>query len=233
MKTKNSYQRLHFNSLTSSNNLAKEKRTERQNLIITADMQTGGRGTKGRSFSSKKGGVYVSVLTFYENFAASDAFQIMSAAATAVCKTLRFYGLQPVIKWPNDVFVNDLKIAGILIENVFSGAKIDNSIVGVGLNVYNDLPEELNGIATTIYQQTGKRFPVDEVRERLLAELTAPQTMDEYLSFVGYINREITVIFGDERIHGTLLCVEKDGALVVDTAKGERRFTAAEVSLRI
>lgn len=233
MNKKDGWERLHFASLPSTNDFAKEKRAEGRNFIISADSQTGGRGTKGRSFSSKAGGVYLSVLTFYQNFPASNAFQIMATAATAVCKTLQFYGVNACIKWPNDIFVNDLKIAGILIENVFSDNDIRCSVTGVGLNVNNELPQELDGIATTLLQQTGKRFSVKQVRRRLIEQLTASQTMEEYLSFVGYIGKEITLLFGDERIHGTLARVENDGALVAKTAQGERRFTAAEVSLRI
>ncbi len=68
-------------------------------------MKPYGKGTKGRSFSSEKGGVYLSVLRFYENLPAKDAFLIMAGTCAAVCKTLESGGLQPKIKWPNDVFV--------------------------------------------------------------------------------------------------------------------------------
>ena len=61
--------------------------------------------------------------------------------------------LKPKIKWANDVFVANKKICGILIENIFSGNKISSSLIGVGLNVNNDLPEELNEIATTMRLQ--------------------------------------------------------------------------------
>lgn len=135
LKTKNAPQRAHFESLFSTQEYAREKRAEGQDLIVTAEVQTGGKGTKGRSFESKKGGVYVSKLSFYEKFPAREAFQIMAGAASAVCETLRKLGLDPVIKWPNDIFVNGKKICGILIENVFSGAEISSSIVGIGYAV--------------------------------------------------------------------------------------------------
>ena len=106
LKTKNTPKRVHFERIASTQDYAKEQRANKQDLIVTADVQTGGKGTKGRSFESGKGGVYLSKLSFYQNFPAQDAFQIMAGAASAVCETLQGLGLAPVIKWPNDIFVN-------------------------------------------------------------------------------------------------------------------------------
>ena len=160
--------RAEFEEIASTNEYAKSQRCQGENLIVTAKRQFGGKGTKGRSFSSNEGGVYLSKLTFYEDFKACEAFKIMTNAAVAVCKTLQYFGLNPKIKWVNDVYVNDKKICGILIENVFSGDKISSSVVGVGLNVYNELPQELVAIATTMEKESGKRFLVEEVKEKLI-----------------------------------------------------------------
>ena len=223
----------YFDVLPSTQAYIKEKRAFREDLIVTADRQTGGKGTKGRSFSSSEGGVYLSKLSFYQNFPTKKAFQIMMGAAVAVCKTLRFYGLNPVIKWPNDVFVNDRKICGILIENTFSGGNISSSIVGIGLNVYNELPSELVNIATTMEKETGKIFPVNEVRTRLIEELSLGATAREYQSYLGYMGREVSLILGDERVPGRLLFVDEEGGLWVNIQGEKRRLTAAEVSIRV
>ena len=233
MKWKNETKRIHFETLPSTQDYAKEKRAEGCPLIVTATAQSGGKGTKGRSFSSAKGGVYLSKLSFYENFPAKNAFLIMARAAVAVCETLRFYGLQPLIKWPNDVRVGDKKICGILIENVFSGDKISSSVVGIGLNVNNDLPEDLHPIATTMLQSSGNVYDVEEVTDRLIAELDKPHGMDEYRAYIGYMGKQATLILGDECVHGTLVCVDDEGGLTVETNGKNRRFTAAEVSVRI
>ena len=66
-----------FSTLPSTNDYAKEKRGEGKDLIVIARAQTGGRGTKGRIFSSGEGGLYLSKLTFYEDFPAKKAFQII------------------------------------------------------------------------------------------------------------------------------------------------------------
>ena len=233
MKWGNKLKRIHFETLPSTQDFAKEKRTEGLPFIVTATAQSGGKGTKGRSFSSTVGGVYLSKLSFYEDFPAKRAFLIMASTAVAVCETLRFYGIQPLIKWPNDVWVGDKKICGILIENVFSGDKISSSVVGIGLNVHNVLPEDLHSIATTMLKVTGEAYDVDDVTNRLIAELDKPRGMDEYRAYVGYMGRQATLILGDECVHGTLLFVDDEGGLMVKINGETRRFTAAEVSVRI
>lgn len=216
----------------STNEYCKERRKNRENLVVTAKTQTGGRGTKGRSFLSKEGGVYLSRLTFYKDLAAKSAFLVLTNAAVAVCKTLEYYGVTPKIKWANDIHVNGKKICGILIENVFSGARIDSSVVGIGLNVHNKLDGELSNIATSLFEQTGKKIPVEEVTERLLAELSVGYSIDDYRAYLGYVGEEVCVHFGDERVHGRFLCVDDGGNLAIETENGTRRFSAAEVSLR-
>lgn len=233
MNGKNQIQRVHFDCIASTQDYAKEKRAEGLPLIVTASRQSGGKGTKGRGFSSESGGVYLSKLSFYENLSAKYAFRIMTNAAVAVCETLRFYGLQPLIKWPNDVWVNGKKICGILIENVFAGNAVRSSVVGIGLNVHNELPDELHPIATTMLLETGKTYSVEEVTCRLMTELDKERAMDEYLSYIGYMGRQATLILGDERIPATLLSVDEEGGLLVEIDGKTRRLTAAEVSVKI
>ena len=230
---KEEYIREDFAEISSTNDYAKAKRTEGKNRIVTAKRQTGGRGTKGRSFVSTEGGVYVTKLRFYENLPAAEAFTIMAQAAVAVCRTLEFYDIKPVIKWANDIYVADKKICGILIENVFSGKNVRSSVVGVGLNVVNELPQELCEIATTMQKTTGKTYSVEEVRERLVSELCREVDMQEYLSRVGYMGVEATLIFEGESLRGKLLSVDEQGGLWVEIDGEKRRLTAAEVSVKI
>lgn len=222
-----------LDEIGSTNDYAKERRSEGEDLIITAKRQTQGRGTKGRSFVSGEGGVYLTSLRFYKNFPAKDAFKIMSGAAVAVCETLRFYGLNPVIKWANDVFVGGKKICGILIENTLSGDRISSSIVGVGLNVNNDFFEELADIATSMRLQSGKTFSVEEVAEKLIEELLKERTMDQYRAHLAFIGERVALLLGDERVPATLLSVDDEGRLCVEINGEERIFFSAEVSVRL
>ena len=233
MNCESKAKRLHFDTLPSTQDYAKEKRVEGIDLVVSAACQTGGKGTKGRSFSSQTGGVYLSKLTFYEDLSVKSAFKIMIGAAVAVCETLRYYGLNPLIKWPNDIWVNDKKICGILIENVFSGDKVRSSVVGIGLNVSNDLPAELAEIATTMALTLGKTPSVEEVTCRLIKELDKERKVDDYRAYLGYMGREATLLMGSERVHGRLLFVDDMGGLQVEIDGEVCRFTAAEISVRI
>lgn len=224
----------YFNEIASTNEYLKEKRKDRQNRMAIAYRQSGGKGTKGRSFSSETGGVYLSVLTFYENFPAKDAFLVMASAAVAVVKTLKSFGLSPVIKWSNDIFVDGKKICGILIENTFSGKNVDSSVVGIGLNVNNELPAELLNIATTMSKVSGKAFDREEVEKRLIEELKKTHTMDEYLQHIGYMGEQATLVCGETEKKVTLVSVDQQGGLTVLTERGEEeRFVAAEISIRL
>ena len=240
MNEKIIYKREHFQALPSTNDYLKEKRAamqrgecEKRNYIVTADYQTSGRGTKGRSFLSEEGGVYLSMLTFYQNFKSKDVFLLLAQAAVAVCETLAYYGIESVIKWSNDIYVQDKKIAGILIENVFCGEGVSSSVIGIGLNVTNTLSSEIKNIATSMREAMGKTYDTEEVRERLIMELQKPRSMQEYLSYIGYMNREVTLILGDERVHGRLIFVDDSGRLHAEIDGEERCLSSAEVSISL
>ncbi|MBQ8322695.1 MAG: biotin--[Clostridia bacterium] len=232
MKEKNGYTIERFESIASTNDYAKARRGEKRDLIVIARSQTGGRGTKGRSFSSAEGGLYLTALTFYENFPAERAFTIMQNAAAAVCETLVGFGLAPKIKWPNDIYVNGKKICGILIENTFSGGNVASSIVGIGLNIRNELPEELADIATTVRAE-GKDVSVAAAEEALIGKLCEKATAKKYGGYLGWLGEETTLLVGEEKRRAKLLGVDAAGALIAETEKGVETFASAEVSLRI
>lgn len=231
MKAKKRAKRKKFNQVVSTNAYAKEQRAFGRDLIVTAKRQTGGKGTKGRSFVSTQGGIYLTYLRFLENMPAQKAFCIMASAAVAVCKTLESVGLQPTIKWANDIHVGGKKICGILTENTISGEVITSSLIGIGVNIHNSLPHELDDIATTVYQQTGKKYSVEKITRRLIKNLNTQFSVEEYRSYLGYMGRRAELVFGDERVPATLLFVDDEGGLTVEIDGKSRRFTAAEVSV--
>ncbi len=212
---------------------AKELREKGIATVVVAQRQTGGQGTKNRSFSSEKGGLYFSKLSFYENFSAKDAFKLTQRTAVAVCKTLESYGFQPKIKWANDVFVNGKKICGILIENTFSGTRLVNSVIGVGLNVNNRLPNDLAEIATSMQAERGVSFALQEVEARLFSYLNEDFSGEDYRSRLGWIGERVALEFGNERVHATLLSVNERGELVVKIGEKIKEIAAGEISLRV
>ena len=218
----------------STNDIAKDLKKEGEDVFVVATKQSGGRGTKGRSFSSLEGGLYFSRLTFPKNLLAKNAFTLMQGTAAAVCQTLASLGLAPVIKWPNDIYVGGKKICGILIENSLSGERIHASIIGVGLNVNNEMPKELKPIATTVREQTGKIHSLAAVEERLFSLMEAEDAYRSYTDYLGFLGERVRLVFADggER-EAVLIGVDEVGALLVQTETGEEKFFAAEVSLRV
>ena len=219
-----------FNEISSTNDYLKSRRIDGKNRIAVAKQQSGGRGTKGRSFISSEGGLYLSTLTFYDNFPADRAFEIMQNTAAAVCETLKVLGVKSQIKWPNDIFAGGRKICGILIENTFSGKNITSSVVGLGLNIYNELPQELKEIATTVLEQTGKRYEVKQAEEILLSFLQKG-VKDKYESYLGFIGEEVRLLSGEKEFSGIVLGVDKQGNLLARVGGKDCVFASAEVQI--
>ena len=131
-----------LDTIDSTNDEAKRKINTLSHLsVIAAYQQTSGRGQRGNTWSSEVG----KNLTFsiiikygndgYDDLIPSNQFIISKIASIAVLDLLSMYGIKAEIKWPNDIYVNDKKIAGILIEHTLHGNSIAYSIIGIGINV--------------------------------------------------------------------------------------------------
>ena len=217
----------------STNDYVKRYLADGEDAIVCAERQTGGRGTKGRSFASERGGVYLSALTFYDGVPASEAFRVMSHAAVAVCRTAEAFGAAPEIKWANGVFANGRKLSGILIENGISDGKLRWSVVGIGVNVCNDL-SALNGIAISLSEAAGKPVSVEAAREELIRNLRRSDSFDDYLSYLRFLGREVTVVENGRAFCAKAIRVLRDGRLEIEEAGGApRALSAAEISLKL
>lgn len=99
--------------------------------------QTAGRGQRGNSWEAAPGqNITMSLMLRPEAMRAVEQFRISQAVALAVARTVRELGVDRVtVKWPNDIYVGDMKICGILIENSLAGPMITRSVAGIGLNV--------------------------------------------------------------------------------------------------
>ena len=215
-----------FDTLPSTNDYC-ETREFGEDTAIIASEQTGGKGTKGRSFSSPRGGVYLSLVRYYP-CKAENSFSLMIASCMAVVKTLELYGVSAGVKWPNDVFLNGKKICGILIKNSFEGENVKKSITGIGVNVNNDIPKDLADIAINLKSVVGE-VDIDEFYKRLIENLYADYSVDEYRSRNIVLGKEITVIKNGESRKAVAEYVAADGSLVL---KGGERLFYGEVTIR-
>lgn len=213
---------------TSTNDEAKEYLRNGEDVCVCAERQTAGRGTKGRSFSSLAGGVYLSFLTFYSDVTADKAFQVMMHAAVSVCRTAEHFGVRPTIKWPNDVRAGGKKLCGILIENALSGDHLQYSIVGIGLNVNNDL-SSLGGIAVSLSELSPMPVSVGAVRDELIAQYSKQSTMEEYLSYVSFLGEEIGVTEGSVQYRAIARRILPDGRLEVERDGKCYALSSAEI----
>lgn len=215
-----------FDTLPSTNDYC-ETREFGEDTAIIAREQTGGKGTKGRSFSSPRGGVYLSLVRYYP-CKAENSFSLMIASCMAVVKTLELYGVSAGVKWPNDVFLNGKKICGILIKNSFEGENVKKSITGIGVNVNNDIPKDLTDIAINLKSVVGE-VDIDEFYKRLIENLYADYSVDEYRSRNIVLGKEITVIKNGESRKAVAEDIAADGSLVL---KGGERLFYGEVTIR-
>ncbi|MDE7301062.1 MAG: biotin--[acetyl-CoA-carboxylase] ligase [Clostridia bacterium] len=202
-------------------------------VIVVAKRQTGGKGTKGRSFASDEGGLYLSIARTYNNFDPAKTFTLMINACVAVCKTLEEFGLKPTVKWANDVLLGGKKICGTLIENTHLSAHICHSIVGIGINVNNILPSELNDIATTMRAQLAKKTDIGKVKTALIKNLQNSYNVNDYKRYVDWFGRKIMLDMNGEKTEAIALDIAEDGRLICKIDNNIRQISSAEVSLRL
>jgi BirA family biotin operon repressor/biotin-[acetyl-CoA-carboxylase] ligase len=192
--------------------------------LVTADEQTAGRGRQGRRWSAPPGGaVLMSVLL-------RDFDELLPlAAAVATCEAA---GDGCTIKWPNDVWLDGRKLAGILVE---ARPQDGWAVVGIGLNVdltERQLPAELRASATSL-RIAGRPRPLDEVRAALLARLDA--WIERPAAEVLAAWRERDALRGHpvrwDAGEGTADGIDASGALLVETAAGRVALDAGEVHL--
>ncbi len=222
--------RVYLAEVSSTNDYLKQFLAGGEDMIVCAERQTGGRGTKGRSFLSEEGGVYLSALTFYNGFPAERAFEIMAHSAVAVCKTVEAFGIKPEIKWCNDVLAGGRKIAGILIENTLSDGAVRASIVGIGLNVSNAL-DGLGGIAVNMRELLPAPPSAEEVREALIGNFLAPSAFSDYLSYVKFLGKRVQVTENGRQYKATAREILPDGRLLIESG-GLRALSSAEIAIK-
>jgi BirA family biotin operon repressor/biotin-[acetyl-CoA-carboxylase] ligase len=136
--------------------------------ILAAEYQTEGRGQKGTSWESAKGtNLTFSLVLKPEMIKAENQFIISQIAAVGVFEYLKSKGIEAKIKWPNDIYINNKKVAGILIENTIEGDSLSGSIVGIGLNLNQNKFESNAPNPVSVKMVTGENYDLKEEMEKL------------------------------------------------------------------
>jgi len=156
---------IHLDSVDSTSNYIANlmKLNEVENgTVILADDQFGGRGQRGSEWVVKPGeNLTFSFLLSDVNLSVNHQFFLTELVSLSLVDLLRKYGLKAEVKWPNDIYLNGVKIAGVLIENQLSHSTIKNTIIGIGLNVNQSSFDGFN--ATSIQLETGQFRNVNDV----------------------------------------------------------------------
>ena len=154
---------IHIEETESTNRWLKENGDG--TMVVATDYQTAGKGCGSNSWESERGkNLTFSMLIHPDGILANDQFHITEVVSVAMCKMLQSYIYNKVeIKWPNDIYVGDKKICGILIENRLQGQAIKDCIIGIGLNVNqtefkSDAPNPVS-----LRQLTGKETDINEL----------------------------------------------------------------------
>lgn len=169
---------IHLEEIASTNtylkSLIEKNEVELSKLFtVVSNFQTGGRGQRGNTWLSEKGkNLTISILLKPKTIAVSQSFYISQLASLCVARTIANYLDDKQkellsVKWPNDIYFGEKKIAGILIENSFMGDTVQYSIVGIGLNVNQETFSETLAQAISLKQITSKEYDLEELLSRL------------------------------------------------------------------
>ena len=161
-----------FESLASTNNEAKKHITDYDNLSVIATIeQSAGRGQGSHTWYTTPGKNLTFTIVFNpENLPASEALYLTRITTLSLLSYLAARGVRARIKWPNDIWVEDKKICGILIENILEGNLVHNSIIGIGLNINESgWPEDLPN-PVSLGELPGKSYDIHEELEAFYKE---------------------------------------------------------------
>ena len=211
--------------------------------FVVAEMQTAGKGRRGRHFYSPAGsGLYMSIL-LKPHKTAQESLCLTAAAAVAVCKAVEeICGIRLGIKWVNDLYLGERKVCGILTEAVtdFETGDIEFVIVGIGLNVTvpdGGFPEELQNMAGALLEEGShidRNVLAAKIMNLLLEEAEKDGIPEEYRKRNIVPGRRVQVSHGDcVRIVDAQKILE-DGRLLVKNEKGEQEILpCGDVSLHV
>jgi BirA family biotin operon repressor/biotin-[acetyl-CoA-carboxylase] ligase len=235
LRTKTLGRRLHVLDEAPSTNtvaMALAQSGAEDGTVVVADTQTAGRGRLGRPWFSPPGqNLYCSVLfrqtTQAERLSNWLSWIPLITAVAAVRAVQAAAGLQPLLKWPNDVLIRDRKLGGILCESGSSGTSDAFVVVGIGLNVNqppDTFPPDLRDLATSIAGEIGRPIDRASLLAALLAELepsmetlrfdTSTDIIDDYAALCATLGRRVRVTLADGKtVKGRADTVAPDGSL--------------------
>ena len=237
-----------FKELESTNSKLKQLLTEQnlaEGLLVYASYQSGGRGQRNSSWFSPPGENLLMSLLLKPSFLEADMqFELNKIVSLSIISLLEDVGIQEDIhiKWPNDVYVANKKLSGILIECGLSGSRISEAIVGIGLNVNSrSFPADLAHVCSLAEVTKSKAdLPVEELMFKLVKNIEQYYLLlrakknkglhQQYLSYLlGYRKEREFELYDGQKDKGTIEGVDPQGMLIVKFGKRRMLFNNKEI----
>ncbi|MEW5944370.1 MAG: biotin--[acetyl-CoA-carboxylase] ligase [Pseudomonadota bacterium] len=214
--------------------------------VLAAELQTGGRGRRGRAWHANLGGGLTFSLLWHFNQGAGFLSGLSLAVGVALVRALKQAGIADAgLKWPNDVLHRDRKLAGILIELQGDMQGPSAAVIGIGLNLKlsEGAKSCIDQAATDIHSITGRMPDRNQMLALILGHLAEVLAHFEVQGFASlraewaghhvHHGKPVRLVMPDGAFHeGRLADVAEDGALLLETAGGVRRYVSGEISLR-
>lgn len=168
---------LRFEELSSTNSHAAmliKQGEEPEGTVISATFQKEGRGQTGTRWESEKGkNLLISIILYPSLVKPEEQFSLSMAISLGICDFLDTKIKGCKIKWPNDIYINDDKIAGILIESSLMGENIESCVAGIGLNINQEVFPETIANPVSLKLVAGIENDIDQCMKQLLIDLDA------------------------------------------------------------
>jgi len=212
-----------------------------EGTVVIAGEQTAGRGRKNRAWLSPRGSIALSIILYPS--VVYLPYLIMLASLAVVHSIEAVTGLQPQVKWPNDVLVNGKKVCGILIESSLRRNIVDYAIIGIGVNVnlrLSGFPEILP-TATSLSDELGRDISQLDLIRRLLVEIerlylalpAGESIYEEWRHSLVTLGKKVQVRSGKTIYEGIAESVDRDGSLLLRHLDGSlTKIVAGDVTLR-
>lgn len=214
--------------------------------VVSAGLQTAGRGQRGNTWSSNAGeNLLFSILVRPgETLEVSKQFLLSQAVALCIHDAMKCYGIDTLLKWPNDIYAGSRKLAGILLELDYSGAFVEQAIIGIGLNVNQEGFPPMDRVPVSMKMLWKRDFILDDVLATILDLFEHYYTemrfgnrdaiAAEYKRVLLGMNERHTFIDRDGRFDAVIQDIESDGHLILrrnDGSTGRYAFKEVEMVL--
>lgn len=213
---------------------------------VVANLQTQGRGRRGRSWEAGLGASLTFSLLWRFQCGASGLSGLSLAVGIALIRSLHALGVKDAqLKWPNDVLIKREKLAGILIELQGDMEGPSTAVIGIGinLNLPNTMKQQIDQPVTDLASVTTTRIDPNELLAALLKDLTVvlntfeqsgfASLSEEWTHYHAYHHQTVRIIMPDgKECSGVVQSIAEDGSLLVKTDAGLQRFISGEISLR-